>query len=133
MRRIFTVLAAVLMAGTFAFAQAAPQTETKAPKAKSEKTAKAPKALTARGEITKSDASSVTIKTAKGEESFAVNADTKITQGTKTLTTADLAAGENATVSYTKAGDQMTATKIAVRPAKAPKAVKTPKEPKEKK
>ena len=130
MRRIFPVLAAVVMAGTFAFAQAAPQTETKAPKAKAEKSAT--KAPTARGEIVKADATSVTIKTSKGEESFAVNADTKITQGSKTLTTADLAAGENATVSYTKAGDQMTATKIAVR-AKAPAKAKTPKEPKEKK
>ncbi len=125
MRRIFTILAAFLMVGTFAFAQAAPQTETK-PKA--EKTAKAPKATTARGEIVKSDATSVTLKTAKGEESFAVNADTKITQGKKTLTTADLAAGERAVVSYTKAGDQMTATKIAVMAKAAPKGEK--KEPK---
>ncbi len=123
MRRIFTILAAFLMVGTFAFAQAAPQTETK-PKA--EKTAKAPKATVARGEIVKSDATSVTIKTAKGEESFAVNTDTKITQGTKTLTTADLAAGERATVSYTKSGDQMTATKIAVA-KKAPAKAKEPK------
>ncbi len=116
MRRIFTILAAFLMVGTFAFAQAAPQTETK-PKA--EKTAKA-KTPTARGEIVKSDATSVTIKTAKGVECFAVNADTTISQGKKTLTTADLAAGEMATVSYTKAGETMTATKIAVAAKKAP-------------
>ncbi len=126
MRRIFTILAAFLMVGTFAFAQAAPQTETK-PKAEKSEKAKAPKTPTAHGAIVKSDATSVTIKTAKGEESFAINNDTKITQGSKTLTTADLAAGEMATVSYTKAGDQMTATKIAVK-AKAAKAEK--KEPK---
>lgn len=133
MRRILTIAAAVLMAGTFAFAQQAPQTETKAPKAKSEKAMKAPKAQTAHGSIVKADASSVTIKTAKGEESFSINADTKITQGKNTLTSSDLTAGETATVSYAKAGDQMTATKIAVAAKKAPKAAKTPKEPKEKK
>ena len=125
MRRIFTILAAFLMVGTFAFAQAAPQTETK-PKAEKAEKAKPAKTPTARGEIVKSDATSVTIKTAKGEESFAINNDTKITQGTKTLTTADLAAGERATVSYTKAGDQMTATKIAVA-KKAPAKAKEPK------
>jgi hypothetical protein len=68
----------------------------------------------------------VTIKTAKGEESFAINGDTKLTSAGKTITATDLQAGENASVSYTKAGDQMTATKITVTPKKAPKA-KAPK------
>ncbi len=129
MRRILTVLAIVLMAGSFAAAQT--QTgQTEKPKA-TKSMSKAPKATTARGEIVKSDATSVTVKTKAGEESFSINNDTKITQSGKAITTADLAAGETATVSYTKTGDQMTATKIVVAPKKAPKAAKTPKEPKE--
>ncbi len=128
MRRIFTILAAVLMVGTFAFAQTGTQTETTKPKAKSEKPAKTP---TAHGAIVSSDASSVTLKTKAGEEKFAINADTKITQSGKAITAADLKAGETATVSYTKAADQMTATKIVVAAPKAPKAEK--KEPAEKK
>jgi hypothetical protein len=129
MRRIFTILAVVLMVGTFAYAQTAPAGQMEKPKAAKSAT-KAPKATTAHGAIVKADATSVTLKTKAGEESFAVNADTKITQSGKAITAADLTAGENATVSYTKSGDQMTATKIAVAAKKAPKAPKTPKEPK---
>lgn len=138
MNRFFNTLATaagvVLLTGTFAAAQTAPAQTEKAPKAEKSQTAKAPKAPTASGAIVKSDATSVTIKTAKGEESFAINSDTKITQGQKALTAADLAAGEHATVSYTKAGDQMTATKISVSAKKAaPKSTKEPKAPAEKK
>lgn len=121
MRRIFTILAVLLMAGTFAAAQTAPAGQTEQPKAKS---AKAAKATVARGEIVKADATSVTLKTKAGEESFAINTDTKITQSGKAMTSADLAAGETATVSYTKAGDQMTATKIVLAAKKAAKAPK---------
>jgi hypothetical protein len=122
MTRIFTILAAIVMAGTFAAAQT--QTGSTAPKAKAqtEKAAKAPRAMTAHGSIVKSDASSLTIKTAKGEESFAIDANTKITQAGKTVTASELTSGENASVSYTKAGETMTATKIAVTPKKAVKA-----------
>ncbi len=129
MRRILTLLAIVLMVGTFAYAQTAPAGQTEQPKAKAAKTAKA-KASVAHGEIVKSDATSVTLKTKAGEESFAINNDTKITQSGKAMTASDLAAGETATVSYTKAGDQMTATKIVLAAKKAAKTPKTPKEPK---
>ena len=91
------------------------------------------KTMTARGEVVKADASSVTLKTKAGEESFAVNSDTRITQAGKLATTGDVTAGETATVSYTKEGDQMTATKIAVATKAAPKAAKAPKKPKDKK
>ncbi len=124
MRRIFTMLAVVLMIGSFAYAQTE-KAQTEKPKATKSQTAKA---TSAKGSIVKSDATSITLKTKAGEESFAINNDTKITQSGKAITTADLKAGETATVSYTKAGDQMTATKIVV--AAAAKA-KTPKEPKE--
>ena len=126
MRRIFTILAVILMVGTFAYAQTAPAGQTAKPKATKSAT-KAPKTMTARGSIVKSDAASVTIKTAKAEDTFAINADTKITKAGKAITAADLAAGENAAVSYTKTGDQMTATKIAVTAAKVAKTPKTPK------
>ncbi len=128
MRRIFTILAAVLMAGTFAFAQTGTQTETTKPKA--EKSATKAKTPTARGSIVSSDASSLTIKTKAGEEKFAINADTKITQSGKAIMSSDLKAGDTATVSYAKAGDQMTATKIVVAAPKAPKAKTEKKEEK---
>ena len=124
MRRIFTILAAVLMVGTFAFAQTAPQTQTKAPKAKTEKAAKTP---TAHGAIVNSDATTLTLKTKAGEEKFAINSETKITQSGKAIMAGDLKAGETATVSYTKAGDQMTATKIVVAAAKPKAEKKVPK------
>ncbi len=126
MRRIFTILAAIVMVGTFAAAQTT--TEKKAPKEKSQTSeTKAPKAMTAHGSIVKADASSVTIKTTKGEETFGIGADTKITAAGKSATATDLMAGETAAVTYTKSGDTMNATKIAVTPKKAAKAPKTEK------
>lgn len=121
MRRIFTILAVVLMVGTFAYAQTAPAGQTEKPKATKSATKAAP---SAKGAIVKSDATMVTLKTKAGEENFAINADTKITQSGKAITAADLKAGETATVSYTKAGDAMTATKIVVAAAPKPKAEK---------
>jgi len=120
MRRIFTLLAVMVMAGTFAAAQTEPakQMETKA-KAKVTK----PAATKVIGTIVSADATTLTLKAAKGEEKFALTADTKIKQGSKTLTAADLTAGEKATVTYTKAADQMTATQVVVSaPKPAPKA-----------
>ena len=102
MRRIFTLLAVMVMAGTFAAAQTAPAKQA---------TAKATKVS---GTIVSADATTLTLKALKGEEKFALTADTKIKQGTKTLTATDLTAGEKATVTYTKAGDQMTATQVVV-------------------
>ena len=89
-----------------------------------EKPAKTPAkagATVASGAIEKSDASSLTLKTKAGkEEAFVINADTKIMQGTKAITAADLKAGENARVTYTKSGETMTATKIVVASAARP-------------
>lgn len=116
MRRIFTLLAVILMAGTFAAAQTA-KTE------KATKKAPAAKTMKLIGSIVSADATTLTLKGAKGEEKFALTADTKIKQGAKTLTATDLTAGEKATVTYTKAGDAMTATQVVVSaPKPAPKA-----------
>jgi hypothetical protein len=130
MRRIFTVLAVFLMAGTFAFAQATPTKQTatkKAPKA----AAAAPKAMKAMGSVVSADASTLTLKAKASEEKFALGADTKIKVDGKDATAADLAAGQTATVTYTKSGDTMTATQVVAKAKAAPKAkAKTPKTPK---
>jgi hypothetical protein len=122
MRRIFTLLAVMVMAGTFAAAQTAPAKQAE-PKAK----AKVTKPATTKviGTIVSADATTLTLKATKGEEKFALTADTKIKQGTKTLTAADLTAGEKATVTYTKAGDTMTATQVVVAAPKPPAKAKT--------
>jgi hypothetical protein len=127
MRRIFTLLAVLVMAGTFAAAQTAPVAKQTEPKAKAAKTQKAPAAAKLSGTIVSADATTLTVKGTKGEEKFALTADTKIQQGAKTLTAADLTAGAKATVTYTKAGDTMTATKVVVSAPKPAKAAKTPK------
>ncbi len=132
MRRFVLAAVAVLAMSGMAFAQAtAPQTTEKqtAPKA-----AKAPKAkaLTAMGKISKADATSITITTKKGEETFQLGTDAAVTEGATKLTAADLSSkvGDNAKVTYTESGGTMTATKVVVSKAKAPKAAKEPKEPK---
>jgi hypothetical protein len=133
MRRIFTILAVFLMVGTFAAAQTKPATQAEKPKAtKAAKAPAAPKALKAMGAIVSADANNLTLKAAKGEIKFALNADTKIKLDRKDATAADLAAGQSATVTYTKSADQMTATQIVAKAKPAPKAKapKTPKPPK---
>ncbi len=134
MRRIFSILAAILFVASFAAAQTAPATgQTTEPKAKSTTTKPAAHQLT--GEVVKADATSITVKPSKGaEETFAIGTDTKIVEGTKTMTSSDLKTGERVTVHYTKTGDQMTATKITMAKPKAAKSEttkkETPKEPK---
>jgi lipopolysaccharide export system protein LptA len=116
---LLTAIAAAFLA-TSAFAQAPVEKPAKP-------STKAPVATKFAGSIVKADATTLTLKVKTKEEAFMLTADTKITQGTKTLTAADLKAGENATVTYTKAGDMMTATKIVVatpKPAPVKKAAK---------
>jgi hypothetical protein len=132
MRRFVLAAIAVLAMSGFAYAQATPPQPTEpqtAPKA-----AKAPKAkhMTAVGKIAKADASSVTITTKKGEETFQLGTDAAVTEGTQKLTAADLSSkvGDNAKVTYTESGGTMTATKVVVSKAKAPAKAKEPKEPK---
>ena len=66
------------------------------------------------GAIVKADAAGLTLKVKGKDETFVINASTKITAGAKIIAAADLKAGGNATVTYTKAGETMTATKVAV-------------------
>ncbi len=135
MRRFVLAVVAVLALSGMAFAQATtPQTTEKqtAPKA-----AKAPKAktMTATGKIEKADATSVTITTKKGAETFQLGTETTVTEGATKLTAADLSSkvGDNAKVSYTESGGTMTATHVAVSKAKAAKAPKEPKKEEPKK
>ena len=107
MKKVLLTAVAIAFLATSAFAQAP----------KPQKPAAAPKVT---GSIVKADATSLTLKVKTKEEAFVINADTKITQGTKAITAADLKAGENATVTYTKAGETMTATKIVVPAAVTP-------------
>jgi hypothetical protein len=134
MRRIFTILAVFLMVGTFAAAQTKPAAQAEKPKAtKAAKAPAAPKAQKVVGAtVVSADASNLTIKAAKGEMKFALTADTKIKLDGKDAKAADLAAGQSATVTYTKSADQMTATQIVarVKPAPKAKAPTTPKPPK---
>lgn len=121
MKKVLLAAVAVAFLATSAFAQAqAVKSATAQKAAVSQKApAKTATATIARGEIEKADAASVTLKVKTKEESFAINAETKILQGTKAITAADLKAGENARVTYTKAGDTMTATRIVVAAAAA--------------
>lgn len=132
MRRIFSIFVALLFVATVAAAQTETPKQTEKPKAKVTTTKTVARQLT--GEVTKADASTVSIKPTKGaEESFAINADTKIMQGTKAMTAGDLKTGEKITVHYTKTGNMMTATKIAIpkpKPMATEKPAKTPKTPK---
>ena len=131
MKRFFTTVATVAgvlaLAGTLFAAQTGTAAQTEKPKAT--KAAKAPKGMTAIGKITSFENNTLTITTKKGPEKFAVGADTKIMEGAKTLTAADLGtlAGDSAKVTYTEAGGTMTATAVHVTKAKAPKAPKEPK------
>ena len=125
MRRIFTLLAVVLMAGTLAYAQETKQEPTKKAPKTAAKTVKATKAM---GSIVTADATTLTLKAKAGEEKFAITADTKIKVNGKDATASDLKSGDRATVTYTKAGDQMTATQVVANEKAAPKAkTKTPK------
>lgn len=73
-------------------------------------------AATARGEVEKYDsaARTLTVKTKKGPETFAVTGDTKITAGAKAGNESELVAGKNVIVHYTEANGQMTATQVSI-------------------
>jgi hypothetical protein len=116
------VVGALFLAGSI-YAQAPATAHTTKPvKQTATKVAtRAPRAMTARGEIVSADSNSVTVKTSKGNETFAIGPETKIMQGAKAVTPSDLANGERATIQYTKSGEQMTATHIAVAAPRKPK------------
>ena len=129
MRRISAMVAVILMAGSFAFAQTAPAAKQTEPKAKVAKKAPAVKPMRLTGSIVSADASTLTLKAKAGEEKFALTPDTKVKLDAKDATAADLKMGQTATVTYTKAGDTMTATQVVAKEKAAPKAkaAKTPK------
>jgi hypothetical protein len=121
------VAGVLALAGTLFAAQTG--TAAQAEKPKATKAAKAPKAMTAMGAIKEAAADKLTITTKAGDETFAVGADTKIHEGAKAMTAADLSGltGQNAKVTYTETGGTKTATAIVITKAKAPKAPKEPK------
>jgi hypothetical protein len=108
MRRICTILAVVLFAGTLALGQQA-------------------KPLTAHGPIVYLDAHHVSINAVERHMTlpFSVRKDTQITKAGKAITIADLKKGDNVTITYTEQGDPLPANTIVV-DVKSPANVTTP-------
>jgi len=133
--RTLTIAAAVTALSGAAFAaQTAPAapTPTKAKAAAPAKAAKAAKAtvISASGTVSKFDAASnmLTLTTAKGDVSFTVDSSASIMASGKKVASSDLSSevGHKATVRYTEANGQKTATSIRVMAApKAASAKKT--------
>lgn len=119
MKKIFTLIMAVLLFGALSFAAQTDQSSTSTSTTKTTKTkkAKADKTKVARGKIVSaSDTELVISHKVKGQEqneTFAVNSSTQ--------KSGDLNPGEMATVHYTAEGGTNTATMVS---AKAPKAGK---------
>ena len=146
MRRMFTAFAAAFAVVAFSsmtFAQAPAQTAEKVVKPAVEKTtqaatqtektekkaaatAKKAAAPVATGKVAKFDAATktLTVTTKKGDENFALTADTKIMAGSKAGKEDELVAGKNVKVYYTEANGQMTATKVTIAAEKAAAAPK---------
>ncbi len=126
MKKIFTVLLAVMLFGALSFAKQADQSSTTTTKTKTTKTekAKAPKTKVAKGKIVSaSDTELVIARKMKGQEqneTFALNSSTQ-KEG-------DMAAGNWATVHYTSEGTNNTATMVKASAPKAEKASKSKKE-----
>jgi hypothetical protein len=130
MRRVVTVMTAVVAAVTLSsmvFAQTAPAKAEKA-MVKSERTVKVVKTLAARGKVAKYDEATkvLTVTTKAGEKEFTLGADTKITAGAKTATTEDLA-GKTVKVTYTVVEGKDVASKVTI--AAEPVSKKVVKEP----
>jgi len=94
--------------------------------AKPAKTAAAPKAASATGKIVGFDDASktLTISTGKGEEKFVLGSSVQLHEGSKTITSANLASltGQQAKVRYTVSGSDKTAESVMVsEPAHAAK------------
>ncbi len=71
---------------------------------------------TAKGKVKEvaADSKSITVTVGEKEETFAVNAETKVMQGTEAKTVADVKAGERVTVSYKEADGAKTALVIHI-------------------
>jgi len=125
MRRILTVAAAVVAVAAIS-SMALAQTGTPTEKAKTEKTqaekvSTKPAPLSMTGKVAKFDEATkmLTVTVKDADKTFAVNAQTKIHTGAKTLKATALVAGAEVKVTYTEAAGTMTATNIAVAAAQA--------------
>lgn len=97
---MLTVLA-LAMCATIAVAESAPKKEKPA----------APAVPTIKGEVTKVDASSITVKNKEAEKTFTIDANTKIKAGSEDKTAADIKVGDKVTVKYD--GDKAVGIMIA--------------------
>jgi hypothetical protein len=89
---------------------------TAAKEAKAKSTTTAAKSMSATGKIAKYDAASktVTLTTAKGDESFVLGDSAKVMHSGKAVSDLDTLVGHTAKVHYTEANGTKTATSISV-------------------
>jgi opacity protein-like surface antigen len=123
MRRILSTavaaLAVVALSGSAYAAQATKEAKQEAKHATA-------KSMAATGKIAKYDESSktVTLTTSKGDESFVLGDNAKVTHSGKAVTDLSTLVGHSAKVHYTEAGGTKTATSIAVAGMSAEKGAK---------
>ena len=116
MRKLMLASAAAAMAATLNGGAVIAQTATRATTGMS--TAPAPKALSATGKIVSFDDSTrtLTLSTAKGDETFMLGPSARLQEGAKTITAANLSslAGHQAKVRYTGSGSDKAAESVMV-------------------
>jgi len=118
--KLSRVLIAVIACGSFVLAQ-----EAAAPApAKAEKAAKKEAAMTISGTVVSADASTIIVKTKKGEDTLAIDAAAKIMIGKKEAAAADLKADMKVMVTCKTVDGKKVATKISESAAKAEKTTK---------
>jgi hypothetical protein len=114
-----------LSAPAFAAQATAPKPATKATTEKPAKTATKATPVTATGTVSKYDAASntLTVTTAKGDETFVVDSSASVTAGGKKVMASDLPShmGQKVTVKYTESGGQKMVQSVRVTAPAAPK------------
>ena len=128
--KLAMVAALSLSASAFAADAVAPASSpaaAPAAEAKAAPAAKPAKAKTFSGSVVSSDAiaNTLVVKNTKGEETFSLAPTTKISQGKKDVTIADVAKDQKVTVKYTEENGAKTASSVKVSAAAAKKEAKT--------
>jgi ribosomal protein S1 len=120
--KLSRILIAVIACGSFVLAQ-----EAAAPAAapvKAEKPAKKEAGMSVNGTIVSVDASTIVVKTKKGDDTLAIDAAAKIMIGKKEAAATDLKADMKVTVTCKTVDGKKVATKISETVAKAEKTTK---------
>jgi hypothetical protein len=123
--KLSRVLIAVIACASFLVAQeAAAPAAASAPEAKAAPAAKKAAATTISGTVVSADASTIIVKTKKGEDTLAIDAAAKIMIGKKEAVATDLKADMKVTVTCKVVDGKKVATKIAEKAAVAGKVEK---------